>query len=536
MANDHDAPPSDAELAAALRNPDSDAALDELYRRHRSAVLSYASACCRDPHTAEDLAAEAFARTLQAVRSGKGPVSAWRPYLLTIVRRTAADWADRARRTELSPDFEQWLANAHDAPGAESSEERMLRLEDSSLVLRAFRSLPERWQTVLWHTAVERDSAQKAGSLLGMSPASVSSLAYRAREGLREAYLAAHAVSDSATDECRRHSSRLGAVVRRPGRRRTKDFERHLTRCEHCRRALIELTDLNERLGSALPVAVLLFGGSAYVAARLTDTAVGTGTGALGSGSPNGALHGSTGLWAKPGVATAIATAVGVAIVLLPMPFGDHDESPQSAPLPPPVTRKDTSPRTLGTPPPHLPPSAARPPAPSSSPTPTPTLSPPTAEATPLPSPRRADRSSPTPSTTDKGPVTARHSPTAGHEAAPSYAPPPAPARSAAPPPAPPAAPPRPAPGSDFSACYHDRCQVEVTGGDTIPLDGQAGVDVLKIVGVAGNSLSYAASSGNGAQTASGSQSSPGTSTVNQLVMDILRVDGSRALIRLHKG
>ncbi|MGW7006248.1 sigma-70 family RNA polymerase sigma factor [Streptomyces sp. NPDC054933] len=615
MPNDHDDSLSDAELTAFLKNDKSDAALDELYRRHHSAVLSYARTCCRDPHTAEDLTSEAFARTLQAVRSGNGPEAAWRPYLLTIVRRTAADWAGTARRTELSPDFERWLANIPGAPDAESSEERMLRLEENSLVLRAFHSLPERWQTVLWLTVVEGEPADKVGTVLGMSTVGVNSLAARARQGLREAYLAAHVENGSATDECRHYSSLLGAVVRRTGRRRTKDFDRHLSQCEHCRKALIELTDLNERLGSVLPFAVLLWGGSAYVAARLTDTGLATGTGTLASGSPNGALHRSIGLWAKPGVAAAIATVVGVTIVLLPVPFSDHDESPQSAP-PLPVTHKDTSPTTPWKPPPHLPPRAARTP---SSPS-TPTLSPPTAAVAPLSLPRRAVSSPPTPATPVKGAVAAKHSPTTKRAATPTHTPtstpavaplslprravsspptpatpvkgavaakhspttkraatpthtptstpavaptptrtptpapspppmpaptpPPTPAPTPPPPPAAtptppltqPAAPPQTGSGSDLSACYHDTCQVEVTGGDTIPLDGQAGVDVLKIVSVADNSLSYQASSGNGAQTASGSQSSPGTSTVNQLVVDILCGDESRALIRLHKS
>src|SRR5690606_3880661 len=63
---------SDAELGAALRGSGAraSAALDGLYRRHWKAVLVYAKTCCRDPHTAEDLASEAFTRTLEAVRGG----------------------------------------------------------------------------------------------------------------------------------------------------------------------------------------------------------------------------------------------------------------------------------------------------------------------------------------------------------------------------------------------------------------------------------------------------------------------------------
>ncbi len=56
-----------------------DQAYEELFRRHSGAVLRYARSCCRDAHTADDLTAEVFARTLQAVRGGKGPTEAVGP-------------------------------------------------------------------------------------------------------------------------------------------------------------------------------------------------------------------------------------------------------------------------------------------------------------------------------------------------------------------------------------------------------------------------------------------------------------------------
>ncbi|MFG2194205.1 sigma-70 family RNA polymerase sigma factor [Streptomyces sp. NPDC048639] len=338
MPKEQEMSPSDAELTAQIRTSQSTEPVDELYRRHKPAVLSYALACCRDPHTAEDLVSEAFTRTLQAVRSGGGPEAAWRPYLLTVVRRTAADWAGTERRTELSPDFEQWLGRGSKIAEEESSEERILRLEDSSLVLRAFRSLPERWQAVLWHTAVEEESTAKVGVLLGVSSSGVTSLAARAREGLREAYLMAHVESGSDTDECRHYSSLLGAAVRRVGRRTNKDLERHLASCERCRGALIELAYLNERLGSALPAGVLLWGGSAYIAARLAEAGAGAG-GALAPGVLHGSLppDGGTGLWtwakgaplASGAVAGSIVAAVGLGVLVVPLD-GRQDEGESS--------------------------------------------------------------------------------------------------------------------------------------------------------------------------------------------------------------
>ncbi|MEU6065035.1 sigma-70 family RNA polymerase sigma factor [Streptomyces sp. NPDC047082] len=325
MADDHHEPPSDAELTGFLRNPESEAWVEELYRPHRSAVLSYAYACCRDPRTAEDLTSEAFARVLRAVRSGSGPKAAWRPYLLTVVRRTAADWADTARRSDLSPEFQAWLAQLPEGRGADSSAARMLLLEEASLVLRAFRSLSERRQTVLWHTEVEGDPARSVGRLLRMGEGDITSLAERARDGLRETCLAVfddHAGSDA----CRRYRPMLGAVVR-TGRRSTEDFDRHLAQCPGCRGALTELTDLDEGLGPALSAAVLLWGSRAYVAARMTESGV-RAAGAVSEASEGGARPVGRTAWRSwaggsplrsGAVASGIVTAVGLAVLALPM-------------------------------------------------------------------------------------------------------------------------------------------------------------------------------------------------------------------------
>ncbi|MFP3686343.1 hypothetical protein SB847_21820, partial [Bacillus sp. SIMBA_026] len=63
---------------------------------------------------------------------------------------------------------------------------------ESQTVAKAFRSLPERWQAVLWYLDVERMKPAAVAPILGLSPNAVSALALRAREGLRREYLQAH--------------------------------------------------------------------------------------------------------------------------------------------------------------------------------------------------------------------------------------------------------------------------------------------------------------------------------------------------------
>ncbi|MER5907016.1 sigma factor [Streptomyces mirabilis] len=319
---------SDAELAGSLKDQGADTAVEELYRRHRSAVFSYASACCSTPRSAEDLTSHVFLKAFRAVASGSGPRAAWRPYLLTTVRRTAAEWAGTIRRAELTPEFVQWLADLPENLEPESSEARMRRLEDSSPVLRAFQALPERRQTALWHTEVEGESAQFIGCLLGLDDSVVAPLAAQARDGLRETRLGALADHAGADDECRRYIPMLGAVVRHTGRRRTEDFDRHLSECPRCAAALNELTDLDENLGSALSAAVLLWSNRAYVASRMTAADVGLSSAAKTSASGRDTPTGSDTRWRSfvsvsplrsGAVAGGIVAAVGLAALALPI-------------------------------------------------------------------------------------------------------------------------------------------------------------------------------------------------------------------------
>ncbi|WP_251050388.1 MULTISPECIES: RNA polymerase sigma factor [unclassified Streptomyces] len=252
--------PSDRELIRQLRRSFASGAVDQaicdlLYRRHSGAALACARACCRAPQDAEDLVSEGFIRTLQAVRSGAGPREHWRPYLLAVVRHTAVEWRAGDGRTVLTPDVEPWC---RPAPPEGDPQRELLDSEDRRLVARSFHALPERWKAVLWHTLVEDDCPHHVPMLLGITPSAVTSLAFRAREGLREAYLSAH-VDTAADDRCRHYGTALGAAIRRRGAPRGAGLARHLAACRSCSEAYAELVDLN---------AALRAGGPAVLAAR----------------------------------------------------------------------------------------------------------------------------------------------------------------------------------------------------------------------------------------------------------------------------
>ncbi|MDX6363471.1 MAG: hypothetical protein QOC85_2481 [Streptomyces sp.] len=306
-------PPSDAGLIARMRAGD-DTAYEALYRRHADAVRRYARTCCRDGHTADDLTAEVFARMLQAVRGGSGPEHAVRAYLLTTVRRVAANWTKTAKREQLVDDFAVFAAQA--ARGSEVSDDDTLDLgadvramheAEQSMAMQAFRSLPERWQAVLWHTEVEDESPSEVATLFGLDANGTRVLASRAREGLKQAYLQAHVSATLILDEeCARYADRLGAYARGGLRTRAeRGLRKHLEECAKCRLAAGQIKEVASGIPAVVPLAVIGWFGAAGYAKAVALIAGGAGAGAAGAEGAAAAAGGSGGASAGGGAAAS---------------------------------------------------------------------------------------------------------------------------------------------------------------------------------------------------------------------------------------
>ncbi|MFM9551631.1 sigma-70 family RNA polymerase sigma factor [Streptomyces caniscabiei] len=440
--------PSDADLIAWMRSGD-DSAYEELYRRHAQAVRRYARTCCRDAHTADDLTAEVFARMLQAVRRGSGPEHAVRAYLLTSVRRVAATWTSSAKREQLVDDFAVFAAQA--SRGAEVSDSDTLDLgadvramheAEQSMAMQAFRSLPERWQAVLWHTEVEDESPSEVATLFGLDANGTRVLASRAREGLKQAYLQAHVSATLAGNsaECARYADRLGAYARGSLRTRAeRGLRAHLEGCAACRLAAGQIRDVASGIPAVVPVAVigwfgaagyakvaaLVAGGAGAGAAGAAGAAAGAGAsgGSGGAGAGGGAAAEGLGAPAKAGIAVSVAGMVAAAVALAlandevkpkePLARPPASQPAEAAPEPDPPTEPEERPA------PRVP--ARMVPASEPLPTPTPSPSRPRA-ATPAPAPSAKPTPAPTPTPT---PAPPRPSPTPPPTPAPPPPPPP---------------------------------------------------------------------------------------------------------------
>jgi RNA polymerase sigma factor (sigma-70 family) len=378
--------PSDAELIDAVRGGQVDA-FGSLYERHVSAAYNLARQLARSRAESDDLVSEAFARVLDTLRAGRGPDSAFRAYLLTALRHVAYDKTRRDRKVELTDDVTAVSGVATEKISEPFRDTAVAGLE-RSLAAKAYARLPERWQAVLWHTEIEGQSPAEVAPLLGLTANGVSALAYRAREGLREAYLQVH-LAETATgttaERCRATTEKLGAWTRGGlSKRETAQVEAHLDECERCRALAAELADENSGL-RVIATLVLGIGAAGYLATTAkasAGVALATSGAAAASGGAGAAAGAASSLPRQfVGVGASVA-ALAVALILA-LTGGTAQHIPAAAAPPPTVApAPPPKPPAPQPPPPVVPPPPVQPTPAPPNPTPAPT--------TPAPSPTPA--------------------------------------------------------------------------------------------------------------------------------------------------
>src|SRR6195952_2946633 len=227
---------TDPELISLVRGGDV-TAYGTLFARHVDAANRLAGMLVSGPD-ADDLVSEAFGKVLNVLLGGGGPAVAFRAYLLTAVRRLHVDKVRSIQRAAPTGDLTPYDR------GVPFPDTAVAGFEGGAAA-KAFASLPERWQLVLWHLEVENQKPADIAPLLGMSANSVSALAYRAREGLRQAFLTMH-LSDISETDCRWVNEHLGAFVRKGlAKRDAAKVTGHLDTCRRCTAMHLELTDVN---------------------------------------------------------------------------------------------------------------------------------------------------------------------------------------------------------------------------------------------------------------------------------------------------
>ncbi|MEJ1115670.1 sigma-70 family RNA polymerase sigma factor [Paenarthrobacter sp. CCNWLY172] len=282
-------------------------AFEVLFERHQGVARKVAAAQVNNYADVDDVVADAFTSVYQSITAGKGPDTFFRAYLLTAVRRFAYQTNRGASRTR--PTAESFVLDSavfHDDPAVAHFE--------SKAVTQAFRSLPERWQEVLWYVDIEGLKPAAVSPLIGLTPNGVSALALRARERLRQVYLQNH-ITSSTGDSCEQYSTQLGAYSRDGLRRRSQDRVRaHLEGCPKCTALLLDLNDVQSAMRA---VVFPLVAGAAFTSVFPALAAVGAGTG-VGAGLVHGMPHREMAFFLKvgAGVMAVAAVSVGAAVAL----------------------------------------------------------------------------------------------------------------------------------------------------------------------------------------------------------------------------
>lgn len=239
--------PTDAELIAAVRAGD-DAALSELHRRHVGDARRAALLVTRGDE-ADIVVADAFRHVYWRCRESGGPAGELKPYLRTVVRRLAFDrhrWRSQGATGDQVP-VESLAEFADPLPV----------LASRDLVRTAYETLPPRWQEVLWRTEVEEQSPDQLVGPLGTTPNAVAALAYRAREGLRQAYLSMY-VTGSIRAECRPFVPMIPALTRGTLTAAEESaVSDHIHGCSYCRDRQAEMLVLFANLRRVLVPALV---------------------------------------------------------------------------------------------------------------------------------------------------------------------------------------------------------------------------------------------------------------------------------------
>lgn len=331
---------SDNELIKLTRSGNMEA-YSALWKRHYPVAVRVARRSTNkvDP---EELASEAFMKVLKAIKNGSGPQDNFRAYLLTSVRNVAST-VGSAGDSQVQDQLEN-----HSHSEVLKVDDHQEAIVEKMITVRAFRTLPTRWQEALWFRDIEDLSVNQVAEILGMSPNSVTQLILRAREGMKQAWIQAQLTASNSTPECAWLIVRMSKYSRSKLSSSEKmRADAHLIDCNKCPIILEEAQHINS--GLALGLIPLILGGVAFGSNHLSGAAVAgtTASGASISVSNSRAWSGKDVAIASTvgGVVVAgiIATTLLVSIPQSDPPVEKQVEAPYASQSPEPAPTAEPS-------------------------------------------------------------------------------------------------------------------------------------------------------------------------------------------------
>lgn len=253
---------TDSALISQARLGDA-GAFEVLVERHRGPVAEVARLL--DPFRRRRLVDETFDLAHGTLRRMLGPTASFRTYLLFLVRHLHEQHPTGFPTATLLDSTQAGLLGLEHSCSAVPFRDE-LGGERHSAVAIQFSGLPEPWQAVLWHLAVEGDDAETVGNLIGVAPAAVPALADSALATLRRSLTARHRAK-TLPPLCVAHTLRLersnGATTPRP-------VLRHAAECQRCAVLLDDLEAVERDLPRVLAGHLLGRAADGYLAERRT--------------------------------------------------------------------------------------------------------------------------------------------------------------------------------------------------------------------------------------------------------------------------
>lgn len=194
-----DLPDTDSDLLTRTRNGES-AAFEALWKSYFPRLSRFATRLYRND--GEALAMEAFARTFALLRRGEGPHEFFYAYVCTIVRRLAmVGWERSASESSLADESEDGRHYEHSR-------------EDVVAARRAIESISAAYREVLWLSEIEGYTEAEIAVRIGSTRGGVAMMKARAKESLRQSWIAANMTTVGRRKVCVQVQRQLPALVR----------------------------------------------------------------------------------------------------------------------------------------------------------------------------------------------------------------------------------------------------------------------------------------------------------------------------------
>ena len=156
-------------------------AFDTLYTRYFDRLVRFCRKRVGDPHEAEEIAQEAFARALRALPTFEGERRFY-PWMTVIAGRLCVDSHRRRGRSEPSPSVDLGVI--------EGGQEKIVDAVDIQILRTAMGSLAPRHREVLDLREQHGWSYQQIADHYGVTLGTVEALLFRARKALKREFMA----------------------------------------------------------------------------------------------------------------------------------------------------------------------------------------------------------------------------------------------------------------------------------------------------------------------------------------------------------